>query len=277
VLHSNGLIHGDVSPRNMIVSGTSLVLTDYDFVSRIGHASSVPGTINYCSPSRQEKQPAAPADDLFALATSFFHVLFEREPFRYGGDVAKERGLNWADIDRNEYPNLSEILDKATAPDPCERFATAMEVLDALDRSRAATTKREAAGSDATDVNAKSATPDVAEKPSETHPSRQVELSEQHVDWLKPLLQSYPGSRWGNQETRGLDTKFAAATYVQTPLEASLLDDIRDRRVRLVVLCGNAGDGKTALLQHLAQELGLGRHSSRPKCSANSLRRCHNP
>jgi hypothetical protein len=38
--------------------------------------------------------------------------------------------------------------------------------------------------------------------------------------------------------------------------------DIRGRRIRLVILCGNAGDGKTALLQHLASKLGLGKHSS---------------
>ena len=30
VLHGNGLVHGDLSPRNLIVSGTDLVLTDYD-------------------------------------------------------------------------------------------------------------------------------------------------------------------------------------------------------------------------------------------------------
>ena len=29
-----------------------------------------------------------------------------------------------------------------------------------------------------------------------------------------------------------------------------------------MILCGNAGDGKTALLQHLAARLGLGKHSS---------------
>ena len=38
--------------------------------------------------------------------------------------------------------------------------------------------------------------------------------------------------------------------------------DIRERRVRLVILCGNAGDGKTALLLHLAARLGLGTHQS---------------
>ena len=88
------------------------------------------------------------------------------------------------------------------------------------------------------------------------------ELSEQRIEWLRSLLQSYPGSHWGNSETRGLDTEFAAQTYVETELEKTLVTDIAERRVRLVVLCGNAGDGKTALLQHLALRLGLGRHQS---------------
>src|SRR5262249_51121115 len=61
---------------------------------------------------------------------------------------------------------------------------------------------------------------------------------------------------------RGLDTDFAARTYVETALEERLDHDIRERCVRLVILCGNAGDGKTALLQRLAARLGLGKHSS---------------
>lgn len=87
-------------------------------------------------------------------------------------------------------------------------------------------------------------------------------LKPNEVRWLKSLLQSYPGSRWGNTETRGLDSHFADKTYVQTDLEAGLLDSIMDRRVRLVVLFGNAGDGKTALLQHLARKMGLGKQES---------------
>jgi hypothetical protein len=49
---------------------------------------------------------------------------------------------------------------------------------------------------------------------------------------------------------------------VETALEETLANDISERRVRLVILCGNAGDGKTALLQHLAARLGLGKHRS---------------
>ena len=56
VLHRNGLIHGDISPRNMIVSGSDLVLTDYDFVGKIGEPIAAPGTVLYCSPSYQEKR-----------------------------------------------------------------------------------------------------------------------------------------------------------------------------------------------------------------------------
>ena len=77
------------------------------------------------------------------------------------------------------------------------------------------------------------------------------------VPWLSQLLQSYPGSPKGNAETRGLDSDFAKMTYVETALDEILADDIKNRRVSLVILCGNAGDGKTAFLQNLAKNLGL--------------------
>ncbi|MCA9036838.1 MAG: NERD domain-containing protein [Planctomycetaceae bacterium] len=272
VLHRNGLTHGDVSPRNMIVSGSSLVLTDYDFVSRLDDASSSVGTVSYCSPERQQKKPSTAADDLFALAASFFHVLFEKEPFRFGGELAKERGLNWDGVERSQFPVVAEVLDKATHKDHAQRFASAGEMLQAL-------TSASKLAEDAQQDSREDQTQDgVESKPGKSDgPSNEVTeavvslptavetvgaLSEQRVDWLKSLLQSYPGSRWGNRETRGLDTTFASDTYVPTALEESLLEAIRTARVRLVILCGNAGDGKTALLQHLALELGLGRHQS---------------
>ena len=236
-LHRNGLVHGDLSPRNLILSGADVVLTDYDCVTRIDQPLTTPGTVPYCSPSCQEGLPAAPSDDLYALAASIFFVLFAKEPFRYQGVRAKERGLNWEDIPREQYPVLAEFLDRATAPDRSQRYATAADALHALD----------------------AAPPD---QKQETEGSDQWERHENEVEWLKSLLQSYPGSRWGNRETRGLDTDFAARTYVDTELERTLYDDLRKRRVSLVVLCGNAGDGKTAILQRLAQRLGLGDHRS---------------
>lgn len=248
VLHRNGLIHGDVSPRNMIVSGDDIVLTDYDFVEKIGQPITSPGTVLYSSPSCHNKLPASPSDDIFALAASFFHVIFEKEPFMHGGSRAKERGLNWEGLNCEEFSTLASFLHKATHPIPEQRFASVAEAIQTLNELKL----REA---------------DVGTGP--TAPSEQgqedaakAELREESVEWLLSLLQSYPGSRWGNRETRGLDTDFAHKTYVTTKLEETLLRDIRERRVQLVILCGNAGDGKTALLQHLAFQLGLGEHHS---------------
>jgi len=51
ILHRNGLVHGDISPRNMIVSGSDLVLTDHDFVGKIGEPVAAPGPLLYSSPS----------------------------------------------------------------------------------------------------------------------------------------------------------------------------------------------------------------------------------
>lgn len=246
VLHDNGLIHGDVSARNLIVSGCDLVLTDFDFVTKIGNPITAPGTVLYSSPTSLNGESASPSDDLYALAASFFHVLFDREPFRHGGEISKQRGLNWEGLDRTTYPLLAEFFDRATHPDAGRRFDSVDQALVSLKPPRPMPTTE--------------ADPEPASTPE---PSVSiVEQSEQHVDWLRSLLQSYPGSRWGNRETRGLDSPFAADTYVETALEKTLLEDIRGRRVRLVILCGNAGDGKTALLQHLAQSLGLEKQKS---------------
>lgn len=256
-LHRNGLIHGDISPRNLIVSGSDLVLTDYDFVNRIDEPLAGPATVMYASPSYTDRLPASPADDLYALAATFFHVLFEREPFRYGGNLEKARGLNWKGVDRSQYPAISTFLDRATDPDPQRRVTSVSEAI----RCWAPSTGE-------TDLRTAQLTPIAEHTPIRPPEGRSpwaapVSVGERRIPWLRSLLQSYPGSpRWGNRETHGLDTHFAAQTYVPTTLEESLLRDIRERRVRLVILCGNAGDGKTALLQHLAAKLGLGKHLS---------------
>ena len=253
VLHGNGLVHGDLSPRNLIVSGNDLVLTDYDCVTGIGARATAPGTVLYCSPSYLQGRDATPSDDIYALAASFFQVLFEKEPFQYEGIQAKERGLNWHGVERDEYPVLAAFLDRAIDPDSEKRFATAAEAQAFLSSLRGIESQMGAAAP----VEPDGVTEAASEKCAYPKEKR-AERRENEVPWLKSLLQSYPGSRWGNSETRGLDTDFAARTYVETNLEQALYRAIVERRVNLIILCGNAGDGKTALLQHLAQRLGLG-------------------
>lgn len=251
VLHRNGLVHGDVSPRNLIVSGSDLVLTDFDFVAKMGEKSPGTGTVMYCAPSPGESKVASPSDDIYALASSLFHVVYEREPFKHSGQYEKDLGLNWEGLDQSTYPLLNAFLNCATHADPARRF-TSVDDVEAFFRERS---------EQVSPPVAKTVQPLISDvKPLAASPA--TELREQRVAWLRDVLRSYPGYPGGNQETRGLDSGFAASTYVETALEWTLLRDMEARRVRLVVLCGNAGDGKTALLQHIAQKLGLGKHSS---------------
>lgn len=251
VLHRNGLVHGDVSPRNLIVSGNDLVLTDFDFVAKVGEKSHGSGTVLYCAPIIGDARIASPGDDIYALASSIFHVVYDREPFRHDGKNEKERGLNYNGLDQDRFELLDAFLKRATDPNASRRFASVDDV-DTFFKQHSQAAQAPTTGS---------LLPVIPEaKPLPVIPA--TELGERRVEWLRDVLRSYPGSPGGNQETRGLDSDFATSTYVETALERTLLRDMKARHARLVVLCGNAGDGKTALLQHIAQQLGLGKHSS---------------
>ena len=230
-LHQMRLVHGDVSPRNIIVEGGNVVLTDYDMVADQG---SIPRTHNawYASEAVEVGAAITTSDDLFALAASLFHVIFDREPFLFGATRRKNQGLNWDGIEAGEIRHLRTFLDRATHPNPEQRFSDARDALSFL------TTEVETGA------------------PSSVTPSPPLTtLSAQIVDRLSDLLSAYPGSRYGNAETRGLDSDFAAQTYVETGLDWALKRDVRAAKVDLIVLFGNAGDGKTAFLQNLAKEV----------------------
>ena len=245
VLHRNGLVHGDVSPHNMIVDGEDLVLTDYDCAARAGDPVVDPGTPPYCSQSRQAGDGVSRADDLHALAASFFHVLFDRVPFPKAVGSPENATLDWRNEDRDKYPNLIEFFDRATASQSALRFSSAAEALDCLPKPGTTSPKQ-----------------DLDEVLPVPVPQPTSLREQNEIPWLKQLLASYPGSRYGNKETRGLDSTFARDTYIETGLEGELLTRISEGQISLVVLCGNAGDGKTALLQYLADGLGMGYHTS---------------
>lgn len=129
VLHRNGFVHGDVSPRNLIVARGEIALTDYDCARAIGEAADPPGTVEYCPPPVGEGRLSSVADDFYSLAASFFQVLFDRAPFRRDGDLLKEPGLNWNGADQARYPALATFLARATQADPERRYRSSAEAL----------------------------------------------------------------------------------------------------------------------------------------------------
>jgi len=262
VLHAQGWVHGDVSPANILVDEAEVLLIDYDLAGRVGEVPTSPGTVPYCSPQRRAGAPSASSDDVFALAASLFHALTDRAPFGPGGPQPGGAGLSWSDEERARWPRLVGFLDVATDADPSGRFETADAAGRAL-RARLVAAQREDAAlrHDAVRLEGSAAEVELAANsatvsalpPAVPEPPR---LTPNVVPWIKDILSAYPGSRFGNAETRGLDTRFAHDTYVETRLDTVLPPAIRKGEVSLAILCGNAGDGKTAFLQHLASTLG---------------------
>jgi len=223
-IHRQGYVHGDISPGNIIVEGSSVTLTDYDAVTSAGRILQRYNP-QFASPQVRNGQPVQLSDDIFSIAATFAQVITDTDPFLWDSTRQPERGINLARLSLNPNGRLVQFLAKATAPDSRDRFSGAEDALQFLD-DRASTSEM---------------------SPEPLSPQVAIRLTE--------ILASYPGSRYGNSETRGLDTGFAEDTYVETLLDRNIYNDIVNGTVSLLILLGNAGDGKTALLQHLLKKL----------------------
>ena len=105
-------------------------------------------------------------------------------------------GLNWEGLDREEYSSLTRFFDQATHPDPDQRFNTVSDALAAITAERDSVT--EVGTDDAKPMGRHGVQPSNTLRPTAGTLERQAN----EVSWLLSLLQSYPGSRWGNRETR---------------------------------------------------------------------------
>jgi len=72
-------------------------------------------------------------------------------------------------------------------------------------------------------------------------------MSENHNPFVDKFLTIYSQSEFSTSGTRGYDP----VTYVDTKLDRELIPRIMSPETRLVVLTGNAGDGKTAFIQRV--------------------------
>ena len=276
-LHRAGLVHGDVSPKNIIEHAGDISLVDFDLLLPQGEPSWSCGTVMFTPPEHAIGNPATCSHDIYALATTMYHVVFDRQPFWYGGEKHQELGLDWSELDRGVWQWIPEFLDKATASKIEDRFTNAMQAIKWIRNRVAEGENREnpkvlneitgtaSGGPSVSAVTLPSSVNALLSDDSDT-----MMRTANQVPWFAELLSTYPGSPRGGIETRGLDSAFAHQTYVETTLEANLLDDIKSRKVQLVILCGNAGDGKTAFLQHLAVSLGLGKQNSSERVATGS-------
>jgi eukaryotic-like serine/threonine-protein kinase len=141
--HKLGLIHRDVSPSNILLSGAGEVkLTDFGIAKASTHRSvffKVKGKVGYMSPEQARGEPIDARSDLFSLGVVLYEVLVGERLFV--GDLMSTAAVIYSQPiappskRRPDLPvELDEVLLKALSLDRRGRFQNPEEFQDALSR-----------------------------------------------------------------------------------------------------------------------------------------------
>jgi serine/threonine-protein kinase len=141
--HDSGLVHRDIKPANVLLTpGGDAKLADFGLVRRLAElvqgGAPLAGTPTFMAPELFQGTPASPRSDFYAVGVLLFHTLSGRLPLvadNVGQLIQLHRSRPVPDI-REFVPNipapLAEILARCLAKSPEERYATAAELVDAL-------------------------------------------------------------------------------------------------------------------------------------------------
>lgn len=137
--HAKGIIHPELKPTNIIVEwdGTAKIM---DFgVPRQHPAGELSEATYYLSPEEVRGEPLTPRSNLFSWAAMLYHMVSGHKPFNASDaetlrrKVAEEMPVAPHELEPNLHPRVSEILLKALAKAPEERYASGAELLNDLE------------------------------------------------------------------------------------------------------------------------------------------------
>ena len=134
--HSNGIVHRDVKPANILLDTQGRVrLADFGIArvaSQAGASShSIIGTPAYMAPEQCEGATVSPATDLYALGVVLYQMMAGRAPFR----AESPQGLI-KQILADEAPRLNKVV--AGIPDDVARLVAYLLEKDPAARPRSA-------------------------------------------------------------------------------------------------------------------------------------------
>jgi serine/threonine protein kinase, bacterial len=146
--HSQGLLHRDVKPANILLThpeagNRRILLADFGIARPLADISGLTvtnftvGTLTYAAPEQLMGADIDGRADQYALAATAFHLLTGAPPYEHSNPVAVISRHLTAPLPklsdrRPELTNLDEVLARALAKDPADRFGQCRDFASAL-------------------------------------------------------------------------------------------------------------------------------------------------
>jgi len=145
--HAQGVIHRDIKPGNIMLDGNGDVkVTDFGIArvtataETVAQTAAVLGTASYLSPEQAQGQPVDARSDIYSLGCVLFEMVTGRPPFP--GDspvtVASKHVLEQptppSQLNQDVSPDLDAVILRALAKNPANRYQSATEIREDLER-----------------------------------------------------------------------------------------------------------------------------------------------
>src|ERR1700761_1059042 len=149
--HRNGLIHRDVKPANVMITRTGAVkVMDFgiaralsDNAATVTQTAAVIGTAQYLSPEQARGEAVDARSDVYSTGCLLYELLTGQPPFQGDSPVAvayqhvRENAPSPSSVNPQVPPALDSIVMKALAKNPLNRYQSAAEMREDLQRALA--------------------------------------------------------------------------------------------------------------------------------------------